>query len=74
MMLAGLGWLAFLSPPLASHLSLYIKILGILAEGRAAWRGSRSKRSLPSVRDALYLYDSQNRNGISIFVRLTYSG
>lgn len=33
MMLAGLGWLAFLSPPLASHLSLYIKILGILAEG-----------------------------------------
>jgi hypothetical protein len=33
MMLAGLGWLAFLSPPLVSHLSLYIKVLGILAEG-----------------------------------------
>jgi hypothetical protein len=33
MVLAGLGWLAFLSPPLASHLSTYIKILGILGEG-----------------------------------------
>jgi len=33
MMLAGLGWLAFLSPPLAKHLSLYIEILGIVAEG-----------------------------------------
>ena len=32
MMLAGLGWLAFLSP-LANHLSTYIKVLGILAEG-----------------------------------------
>ena len=33
MMLAGLGWLAFLSPLLANHLSIYIKVLGILAEG-----------------------------------------
>jgi hypothetical protein len=33
MVLAGLGWLAFLSPPLASHLSTYIKVLGILGEG-----------------------------------------
>jgi hypothetical protein len=33
MTLAGLGWLAFLSPPLANHLSIYIKVLGILAEG-----------------------------------------
>jgi hypothetical protein len=33
MMLAGLGWLAFLSPLLANHLSVYIKVLGILAEG-----------------------------------------
>jgi Domain of unknown function (DUF4386) len=33
MVLAGLGWLMFLSPPLAKHLSLYIEILGVLAEG-----------------------------------------
>jgi Domain of unknown function (DUF4386) len=33
MVLAGLGWLAFLSPPLASHLSKHIKVLGILGEG-----------------------------------------
>jgi hypothetical protein len=33
MMLAGLGWLAFLAPPVADHLSLYIEGLGILAEG-----------------------------------------
>lgn len=33
MVLAGLGWLAYLSPVLASHLSTYIKIVGILAEG-----------------------------------------
>ena len=32
MMLAGLGWLAFLSPPIANHLSLYIEILGVVAE------------------------------------------
>jgi hypothetical protein len=32
MMLAGLGWLAFLYPPIASHLSLYIEILGVVAE------------------------------------------
>jgi len=32
MVLAGLGWLAFLSP-LASYLSSYIEALGILAEG-----------------------------------------
>jgi hypothetical protein len=30
--LAGLGWLAFLSPTVASHLSLYIEGLGIFAE------------------------------------------
>jgi hypothetical protein len=33
MVLAGLGWLAFLSPSLAHSLGTYIKILGILAEG-----------------------------------------
>ncbi|MGB8909038.1 MAG: DUF4386 domain-containing protein [Candidatus Cybelea sp.] len=33
MMLAGFGWLAFLLPLLANHLSTYIKVLGILAEG-----------------------------------------
>jgi hypothetical protein len=33
MVLAGLGWLIFLSPPLAKDLSLYIEILGVLAEG-----------------------------------------
>lgn len=32
MMLAGVGWLAFLAPPVADHLSLYIEGLGILAE------------------------------------------
>jgi Domain of unknown function (DUF4386) len=32
MALAGLGWLAFLSPALAHHLSFYIQGLGILAE------------------------------------------
>jgi hypothetical protein len=31
MMLAGLGWLIFLSP-LANHLSAYLKALGFLAE------------------------------------------
>ncbi len=30
---AGVGWLMFLSPPLASHLSSYLKVLGVLAEG-----------------------------------------
>jgi hypothetical protein len=33
MMLAGLGWLAFLSPPLAHSQGTYIKVLGIFAEG-----------------------------------------
>jgi hypothetical protein len=32
MMLAGLGWLTFWAPPLATHLSPYIQILGFLAE------------------------------------------
>jgi Domain of unknown function (DUF4386) len=32
MVFAGIGWLAFLFPPVAKHLSLYIEILGILAE------------------------------------------
>ena len=32
MVFAGLGWLAFLSPPIALHLALYIEALGILAE------------------------------------------
>jgi Domain of unknown function (DUF4386) len=32
MALAGLGWLTFLSPPLANYLSPYILILGFLAE------------------------------------------
>jgi Domain of unknown function (DUF4386) len=32
MVLAGLGWLTFLSPPLANHLSPYNLILGFLAE------------------------------------------
>ena len=31
-MLAGLAWMAFLSPPVADHLSTYIEGLGILAE------------------------------------------
>jgi len=33
MALAGVGWLIFLSPALASHLSTYIKAVGILGEG-----------------------------------------
>jgi hypothetical protein len=33
MVLAGLGWLAFLSPALAHSLDTYIKVLGILGEG-----------------------------------------
>jgi hypothetical protein len=33
MALAGLGWLTFLSPPLADHLSPYIFAPGILGEG-----------------------------------------
>ena len=33
MVLAGLGWLAFLSPSLAKHLSPYIQVVGVLAEG-----------------------------------------
>jgi hypothetical protein len=33
MALAGLGWLTFLSPPLAIYLSPYIQVLGVLAEG-----------------------------------------
>ena len=33
MVLAGLGWLAVLVPLVAKHLSLYIEVLGILAEG-----------------------------------------
>ena len=32
MVLAGLGWLTFLSPPLANYLSPYILVLGFLAE------------------------------------------
>jgi hypothetical protein len=32
MVFAGLGWLTFLSPPLANHLSPYILVLGFLAE------------------------------------------
>jgi hypothetical protein len=32
MALAGLGWLAFLSPAVAHHLSVYIEVLGIFAE------------------------------------------
>ena len=31
--LAGLGWLTFLSPPLANHLLTYLEVLGFLAEG-----------------------------------------
>lgn len=33
MALAGLGWLTFLSPPLANHLLTPVEVLGILAEG-----------------------------------------
>jgi hypothetical protein len=32
MALAGVGWLAFLLPPVAQHLALYIEALGVLAE------------------------------------------
>jgi hypothetical protein len=32
MAFAGLGWLTFLSPPLANHLSPYILVLGFVAE------------------------------------------
>jgi hypothetical protein len=32
MVFAGLGWLTFLSPPLANYLSPYILVLGFLAE------------------------------------------
>lgn len=32
MALAGLGWLAFLFPTVAHHLSIYIEVLGIFAE------------------------------------------
>ena len=32
MALAGLGWLAFLFPAVAHHLSIYIEVLGIFAE------------------------------------------
>jgi hypothetical protein len=33
MALAGVGWLAYLVPPIASRLSVYLEALGILAEG-----------------------------------------
>jgi hypothetical protein len=33
MVLAGLGWLTFSYEPLADHLSPYIQVLGIVAEG-----------------------------------------
>ena len=32
MVAAGLGWLAILSPPIARYLSIYIQIIGIVAE------------------------------------------
>jgi hypothetical protein len=32
MVAAGIGWLAFLAPPVAKYLSTYIEALGILAE------------------------------------------
>jgi Domain of unknown function (DUF4386) len=32
MMIAGLGWLTLLLPPLASHLSTYVDVLGFIAE------------------------------------------
>jgi hypothetical protein len=32
MALSGLGWLTFLSPPLANHLLTYIEVIGIIAE------------------------------------------
>ena len=37
MVLAGLGWLTFLSPPLASYLALYVKGLGFLSEVSLLW-------------------------------------
>jgi len=30
--LAGLGWLAFLSPTVDHHLTIYIEVLGVFAE------------------------------------------
>ena len=33
MAFAGLGWLTFLSPPLANYLAPYIQVLGVFAEG-----------------------------------------
>ena len=33
MAFAGLGWLTFLSPPIANYLSPYIQVLGVFAEG-----------------------------------------
>jgi Domain of unknown function (DUF4386) len=33
MVLAGVGWLVYLAPAVARHVSVYIKVLGILAEG-----------------------------------------
>ncbi|MGB8151175.1 MAG: DUF4386 family protein [Candidatus Cybelea sp.] len=33
MALAGLGWLTFLSPDLVKHMSAYVQILGVAAEG-----------------------------------------
>ncbi len=33
MVLAGLSWLIFLSPPIANYLSSYLKVIGVLAEG-----------------------------------------
>jgi hypothetical protein len=33
MAFAGLGWLIFLSPPLANYLLPYLEVLGVLAEG-----------------------------------------
>ena len=32
MVIAGLGWLTFLSPALANHLSRYVDVLGFVAE------------------------------------------
>jgi hypothetical protein len=32
MAFAGLGWLIFLSPPLANYLLTYLEVLGVLAE------------------------------------------
>ena len=33
MVLSGLGWLTVLSPELVKHISTYVEILGIAAEG-----------------------------------------